>query len=150
MRCDDDYAYGGCYLHGPYDPDATGASIAADFLVFCLLAHRRGAVPPAWPWADFLKVAAKFARFAFEKSDAQERWGSENVFSAAMGGRSLRYTGELIYGSSMMAQKKTKEHLELLGCAQSMPLADLPTALFAPVGRRAPWLEFMADVKRDE
>jgi len=23
MRCDDDYTWGGCNLHGPYNPDAT-------------------------------------------------------------------------------------------------------------------------------
>jgi hypothetical protein len=52
--------------------------------------------------------------------------------------------------AARQSRRRKKEHLELLGCAQSMPLADLPAALFAPVGGRAPWLEFMADVKRDE
>lgn len=27
LRCDDDYAWGGCNLHGPYDPDADVDSI---------------------------------------------------------------------------------------------------------------------------
>ena len=59
-------------------------SIAKDFFVFCLLAARRGVTPPDWSWGDFLPVAAKFCHFAFEKSDAQDRWGSENVFEAMM------------------------------------------------------------------
>jgi hypothetical protein len=92
MRCDDDYVYRGCYLHGPYDPAATKVSITADFLCFCVLAKRHGVVPGDWPWAAFLAVACNFAGYAFEKSDACERWGEENYFAAMMGGRSLRFT----------------------------------------------------------
>lgn len=99
MRCDDDYVYGDCYLHGPYNPDATPQSIADDFLIFCVLASRANALPKDWDWDAFLKAAACHVPFAFEKSDAQERWGSENVFAAMTGGRSLRYTAEVIYKS---------------------------------------------------
>jgi hypothetical protein len=49
-------------------------------------------------------------RCAFEKSDAQERWGSENVFDVAHGGRSLRYTAISIYGSQPMEQEESDEH----------------------------------------
>lgn len=111
MRCDDDYAWGGCYLHGAYNPEASTATIAEDFLSFCLLAVRSGAVPKRWDWAAFLKVAATYAGFAFEKSDAQERWGSENVFEGAMGGRSLRYTGTQIYRSEITDIDSAEEHL---------------------------------------
>ena len=45
MRCDDDYAWGGVYLHGPYKPDTTLKSIASDVLFFCTLALRAKAVP---------------------------------------------------------------------------------------------------------
>lgn len=51
LRCDDDYVYGGCNLHGPYDPDATPESIRSDFLIFCILAHLAKAVPDDWDWA---------------------------------------------------------------------------------------------------
>lgn len=74
MRCDDDYAWGGCNLHGPYDPEATPESITTDFMVYCLLAVRNHVIPrKIWDWNSFLKVAAQFAPFAFEKSDASER-----------------------------------------------------------------------------
>jgi hypothetical protein len=103
MRCDDDYAYGGCHLHGPYDPEATPSSTRRDFLVFCLLAHRRHVVPPSWDWAACLWVAANFACYAMEKSDAQDRWGGDNYFSSAMGGRSLRATACDVYGQGAEA-----------------------------------------------
>jgi hypothetical protein len=48
----------------------------------------------------FLKAAAELLPYAFEKSDAKEKWGGENIFRAIMGGRSLRYTGEVVYGVS--------------------------------------------------
>jgi len=57
MRCDDDYAWGGCHLHGPYDPDATPESIVHDFLVFCTLAKRANTVPQGWDWKAYLKLA---------------------------------------------------------------------------------------------
>ena len=47
--------------------------------------------------------------YAFEKSDAKEKWGGENVFAAAMGGRSLRATGEIVYASSIQAMEPSTE-----------------------------------------
>lgn len=44
-------------------------------------------VPAKWDWGKFLKAAVKLLPYAFEKSDAQEKWGGENVFAVAMGGR---------------------------------------------------------------
>ncbi|KAL7499998.1 hypothetical protein ACHAWT_010939 [Skeletonema menzelii] len=110
MRCDDDYVYGGCNLHGPYNPDATPESIANDFLVFCTLAKRAKAFPSDWNMEAFLKVAPEYIVFAFEKSDAKERWGSENYFEAEMGGRSLRYTAEKIYKSGVQQQGNSLDH----------------------------------------
>jgi hypothetical protein len=52
-----------------------------------------------WDWPRFLKFAPNYMVFAISKSIAKERWGSENYFNAGMGGRSLRFTGTLIYGS---------------------------------------------------
>ena len=87
-------------MHGPSTGNATPLSIETDFVPFCLLAQRRHVLPKNWDWVAFLKVAAQHVSFSFDKSDAKERWGSENVFNAmGGGGRSLRYTGEQIYGS---------------------------------------------------
>ena len=150
MRCDDDYAWGGGNLHGPYCPDATTQSNAFDFLVFCVLASRRNVVPPGWDWLAFFKVASQFVCFAFEKSDAQERWGGENVFSAltgSNGGRSLRYTAEVVYGSS--CQSGSTEHSDHIkadeeagesGAWNDRP--PLPDALYDEVGGRAAWEVF--------
>jgi len=82
-------------------------------LLFCKLAVLAGAVPPQWSWPAFLRKAAGLVIFAFEKADAKERWGGENVFAAMMGGRSLRFTGEAIYGSSIQDPDghANKEHL---------------------------------------
>lgn len=110
MRCDDDYAWGGCYLHGPYDPDATPESIVNDFLVFCTLAIRAKTIPQGWDWKAYLKSAPDYIVFAFEKSDAINRWGSENYFNGVMGGRSLRYTGTKIYKSEVEKDENSMEH----------------------------------------
>lgn len=103
MRCDDDYAWGGGNLHGPYDPDMTSKSLCLDFLRFCVLAARRNVVPEGWNWSAYLSAAVKYVLFAFEKSDAQERWGGENIFAGLTGGRSLRHTGTVIYGKGVQA-----------------------------------------------
>jgi hypothetical protein len=60
-------------------------------------------VPAAWDWLLFCRKAGTLIRFAFEKADAQEKYGRENIFMAAMGGRSLRATGEAVYGTGCMA-----------------------------------------------
>jgi hypothetical protein len=140
MRCDDDYVHGGCYLHGPYDPEKTTASVVRDFQVFCLLANRRGVIPKDWDWAAFLKVAARFAGYAFEKSDAQERWGSENFFNAMTGGRSLRYTAEQVYGSRCQSGEQPIS-------AQTMALLRKQPAVLDELGGSTLWATFAAELK---
>ncbi|KAJ3061850.1 hypothetical protein HK102_008962, partial [Quaeritorhiza haematococci] len=103
---DDDYIHGGGNLHSLYDVDDQNKDgIVADFLIFCKFAVKRGVIPtsPAWDWSEFLRIARPLPPFAFEKSDAKEKYGSENVFSVLMGGRSLRYTGEQIYGTGVQS-----------------------------------------------
>lgn len=144
MRCDDDYAWGGGFLHGPYDPDATNISIALDFLVFCILARRNRVIPADWKWTAFFKVAANFVVFAFEKSDASERWGSENVFNVMSGGRSLRYTGEIVYKSAVTnGGELDEEHTRLLGTIGEFDsLEEVPKPLIDEVGGLNVWRTF--------
>jgi hypothetical protein len=92
MRCDDDYALGGCYLHGVYNYEATAAAIVFDFLQFCLLAVASEVVTASFDWDTCIIKYGNLIGYAFEKSDAQEKYGRENVFAAMMGGRSLRFT----------------------------------------------------------
>ena len=141
MRCDDDYAWGGCYLHGPYDPEATPESIKTDFMAFCLLAARKAVVPPGWDWPAAVVGAVKYVGYAFEKSDAQERWGSENVFAAMTGGRSLRFTGESVYSTSCqqgdMGDEPEENQLAASDCEE-------PTdATLDGIGGRAVWDDFL-------
>jgi hypothetical protein len=85
IRVDDTMVYGGGCV-GLY-AEAEKGRVLVDFLVFCKLALARGVVPPAWDWPAFLHVAADLISFAFEKADAKEKWGGENVFSSMFGGR---------------------------------------------------------------
>jgi hypothetical protein len=111
MQCDDDCAWGGCNLHGPYLPNAIPNSIAKDFLIFCILAHHAEAVPANWDWKSFLKAATNHIPYAFEKADAKERWGSKNYFNGASGaGRSLCYTGMQIYKGGVDKPGNSNEH----------------------------------------
>ena len=138
MRCDDDYSWGGGDLHGPYDPEATPQSIADDFLIYCLLAHRSQVVPSGWDWPDFLKSAANFVSFAFEKSDAMERWGSESGFEAQMGGRSLRYTGIEIYKSPVDQPGDSREYSDAENEARTNK-----AAVQNQVGGAKAWVSFV-------
>ena len=67
VRVDDDYAYGGGCLHGLYAASAYGGDstiIMIDFLIFCKLAVKNGALTKKmpWDWAAFLKVASEVRR----------------------------------------------------------------------------------------
>jgi hypothetical protein len=44
-----------------------------------------------WEWSEFLALAERTVCQAFEKQDAKSKYGSENIFSAFMGRRSLRW-----------------------------------------------------------
>ena len=112
MRVDDDEAWGGGYLHGLYNPDNGKLEVLRDFLHFVLLARRHGVIgansTASW-WQQLATQAGKQLGFAFEKSDAQEKYGSENVFEVATGGRSLRYTAERVYGHGMSQYEEPSE-----------------------------------------
>jgi len=135
LRIDDMYCWGG-NITGLYDPDATKLSILSDFLRFCRLAVHRGALPSGWSWSAMLTVAAGLLPFAFEKSDAQQKYGQENVFSGYVGGRSLRFQGELIYGSSTMDpynfDPKEKKVLEIEQLVDDAFESDSPKKIFDP------------------
>lgn len=102
MRLDDEYVYR-TVLRGLYNIDNSVLEVVQAFAVFCKLALANGVIPRDWDWAAFLKHAAPGLGFAFEKSDAKEKYGGENVFNAMMGGRSLRYTAEIALGSGVQA-----------------------------------------------
>ena len=63
--------------------------------------------------------------YAFEKQDAREKYGNENVFSPMMGGRSLRFTGEMTYGSSVTGlYEPSAEEQAFFGVVNSSEMFD--------------------------
>jgi len=90
---------------GPNDPYRTPASVWAHALVFARLAVSRGVLvaPPALPefWPSFTHRLATVMFQAFGKEDAKRVYGRENVFTVMSGGRSLRFTAEMIYDSGV-------------------------------------------------
>ncbi|GAB4817278.1 hypothetical protein N2152v2_004324 [Parachlorella kessleri] len=154
MRIDDDYVYGGGNLHGLYDPDATKETVVQDFLVFCKLAVLHEVIPQqGWSWPDCLGHATQELPYAFEKSDAKAKWGGENVFRPFLGGRSLRFTGEAVMGSSCMepgAQSKEEQQVarqvRKQGRAVHQELSGVEEALFTEVGGGAAWRKLLRDM----
>ena len=102
---DDDYAWGGIlrglYISHVSSDGADKMVIAKDFYVFCCMAKENRVLPGEFKWRPFIEKAKKLLGYAFEKSDAKERWGGENVFSTLMGRPSLRLTAEHVYGIAM-------------------------------------------------
>ena len=145
MRCDDDYAWGGGNTHGLY----ANESVAKDFLIFCRLAKENGVVPSGWDWAAFLAEAAKHLKYAFEKSDAKEKWGGENIFQGMMpGGRSLRFTAQVAYGSTMEpSDDQTERHSAIE--EEVLRSRSASDALCKAVGGRGIW-EQLARTLREE
>ena len=112
MRVDDAYTLGG-NMKGLYAEQSV-ETIFFDFLIFVKLCELGRHVPEKWDWAACITgPGTKLLRYAFEKSDAQEKYGSENVFAAVTGGRSLRYTAMQIYGSDVTGFEMSKEESDL-------------------------------------
>jgi len=83
--------------------------------------------------------------YAFEKSDAKERWGGENVFAGAMGGRSLRHTAIVVYGNGaqdyMMADDVSAEQKVVNKAVRSCFAGNL--SVLDEVGGQQAWSAFM-------
>lgn len=134
MRVDDDYAWGG-NVRGLYASEP----ITPDFLAFCKLAVAHRVVPAGWDWRSLLAAATGLLKFAFEKSDAKEKYGGENIFFAAAGGRSLRATGEAVYGPMIGRDAEDGAASDVIEHCERW-LEDLET-ICADVGGEAIWRE---------
>lgn len=75
-----------------------------------LLQLANNVVPEDWDWREFFVKAGCLLPSTFEKSDAQKKYGQENVSAALMGGRSLRATGELLSPSNVQTPLKVSFH----------------------------------------
>lgn len=130
LRCDDDYAYGGCSLHGPYDPDACPMSVTIDFRQFCILALWAKVLPNDWDWEKFLSRAGTDVPSAFEKADVEERWGKKMS-------NQLQFTAFCIYDRTVQDDGQTeKENM-------ASELAYYPSdEVLDQIGGRAGWILF--------
>eukprot|EP01023_Acetabularia_acetabulum_P034796 TRINITY_DN3270_c0_g1_i3.p2 TRINITY_DN3270_c0_g1~~TRINITY_DN3270_c0_g1_i3.p2 ORF type:complete len:285 (+),score=57.05 TRINITY_DN3270_c0_g1_i3:71-925(+) len=100
MRIDETYVYRGDAI-AMYNPDSSKFDILTHFWIFCKLCARRGVIPTQkWNWNKFLDVASEGLMYAFQKSDAEEKYDGEDVMDAQLGGRSLQATAEYVYGGS--------------------------------------------------
>ncbi|PRW32888.1 tRNA pseudouridine synthase [Chlorella sorokiniana] len=151
MRVDDEYAWQG-EARGLYGAQAGGCKedVVEDFLIFCKLAVANGVVPQQhWDWGKFLRIAADLLPYAFEKSDASDKWGGENIFAAAMGGRSLRATAEVVFGSGLSSHCGPSEAEQDLIYRIQDQLHELLAgqgegpAMFADVGGQAVWRKLL-------
>lgn len=152
MRVDDDYAWNGGELRGIYNTEGTKDTVVADLLVFAKLSVKNGVVPQGWDWGKFLKAALPLVTYAFEKSDAQEKYGGENVFSVFTSGKpSLRYVAEVVYGSSCQSFDFTNysDMLDIVMVAfeRKNPFTEQSQALFQDVGGMEIWKNFRTKLK---
>ena len=157
MRVDDDAVYGATFrgMYAISDDDDVieqALDLTKDFLLFFKLAVKQQVVPDHFPYASCLRHhAPNLLLLAFEKSDAKEKWGGENVFSA---GPSLRRTAELVYGTSCMSDNRDEttilaeeelvediaEKLQYDGEADYDLEAAAEPTLFDDVGGKPDWV----------
>ncbi len=65
------------------------------------LAVKNKATPAGFKFNKCLTAAKDLLPYAFEKDDAKEKYGGENVFSSVVSGKpSLRHVAEMVYGYS--------------------------------------------------
>jgi hypothetical protein len=127
-----------------------------DFLVFCKLGTRHAVMPHGFRWAACLQQAAQLLPYAFEKDDAKSKWGRENFFSAMLGGRSLRYTAQVVYGYSfepgnagseeLAAHKEVQQQVEPFSWQQLVEAGG--SSLFADVGGVGAWVQLRNALER--
>lgn len=99
---------------GIFDENGTAGEVLLDFLLFCKLAVVRRVLPLEWDWPAFLKMArspdlgasspsACLLMETLPKRCEEAKWGQARGFSGShfcdTGGRSLRFTGEVVYGT---------------------------------------------------
>eukprot|EP01041_Mallomonas_annulata_P010919 gene10919-22789_t len=85
--------------------------IFGQFLIFCKLAHKRKIIPSVWDWNVLLTHATDTItnNLKFSITTAEEIYGSQNIFNVMLGGSSLIYTAECIYG---FHNHNTKDEIE--------------------------------------
>ncbi|ORZ41484.1 hypothetical protein BCR44DRAFT_1457052 [Catenaria anguillulae PL171] len=147
MRMDDDQVWCGAEHHGYYF--ASAFEKMREFLIFCNLAVDNGVVPSTLSWDVVLKKAEDLILYAFEKSDAQEKYGQENVFAALTGGRSLRASAMSVYGFGINGEPQSTQFKNAMANYPNVESTLFRTkAYFGRVGGMDKWEKLLAAMKR--
>lgn len=128
-------------LHGPCEAGANTNTLKTDFLKFCLLASRAGAIPEGWSWAGFLKRAASLVATAMPQPEALGKWGEAGI-AGSMG---LRPTASLIYGHSV-AETTSKASVGAGKDAEEASKGTDSDRILDEVGGRGLWEQFVIDL----
>ncbi|KNC81294.1 hypothetical protein SARC_06364 [Sphaeroforma arctica JP610] len=158
LRVDDSYVYGG-ELRGVYDPAHTGRTVSDDFLLFCKLAVKHGVIPDLgqnWGWDGFLKLALGMIPYAFEKSDAHEKYSAKNrdfKFNPMLPVLlTMRFVGARVYGFDLTGQgaENAKDFQELSALIERSGSVynekGAPDDLYMEVGGESGWDELRAGI----
>jgi predicted alpha/beta hydrolase family esterase len=162
MRVDDDCTHGGGKKHGLYlitGEDVASQSIEArtriaiDFMLFAKLAVIKGVIPHQdWNWGSFVAAGGSLLGTPFTKDDAKRRYGSENVFDALNGGRSLRATGDAVYCTAVTNPKYSSDEdyvrikaelMEAFPVTSPLAIGDNILRPIAPDGTRREVVQIM-------
>jgi hypothetical protein len=102
LRWEDDLYYVTGPLYHDIIENFTKGEAVEDFLVFSKMAVLKKVIPKtAWSWDSYIDYAIQQLPYTFDIDDAQEKYGSQNLFLGAIPGkRSLRFTAREIYGDS--------------------------------------------------
>jgi len=152
LRLDDDYVWGGGNLHGLYDvqiqdlgTNARKEHIIKDFMVFMKLAVQNGVIPATgFNFEKCLRVGEENLGFAFEKSDATEKWG----FGVGM---PLRGMAEHVYGTSCQysGDEMNEAEQKVTDCIENAfrrGIKNADASLFNDIGGKNAWLKLYKDM----
>ena len=124
-----------------------------DFLKFNLLLAKRDCLPDSFDYPKFLTLAKDLLQYHFEKADAKQKYGDENVFSKDP---SLRRQGEHIYGFSTMAREQEAEsyHKDLDEMIEKAinekNFIGSDMSIFEKIGGNMIWFDFEKGLKVPE
>ena len=140
----------GCQADHMDDKRAAGR-LFKEFLVYCKLAVKSGALkgPRPWDWKATLDYAAESLMYAVEKSDITEKYAKKQVMPTPMG---MRMLAESMLGTSVYQGGVSENHRDLeRKCNKGCILTRLKNEqdFFEDVGGAALWKKFLSELERN-